>query len=1133
MNDFNKRIASLTPEKRALLERHFLKKKNSSSINKHGICRRGTNEPCVLSFAQERLWFLDQLEPGSSAYNISRAVRLTGDLKLTALEQSLAEILRRHKVLRTTFVTRNEQPVQMISPPGTFTLSVIDLGVLPDEQREAKTRELAGEEASRPFDLATGPLLRATLLRLASEEHVLLVTMHHIISDGWSMGIFYRELSALYEAFSKGNPSPLPELPIQYGDFSVWQKEWLRGEVLEKQLMFWKEHLNGVSTLELPTDHPRPALQTFNGAKHTFRLPKDLTEALKALSRKEVATLFMTLLAGFQSLLRRYTGQDDIVVGTPIANRNRTEIEGLIGFFVNTLVMRTDTSGDPVFRELLARERKVLLDAYAHQDLPFEKLVEELRPERNLSRNPLFQVLFALQNAPGSNLEFTDLTVSRMGLDDTRTRFDLEVHLWEEAERLRGAFAYNTDLFNADTIERLAGHYQRLLEGIVANPDQRLSELPLLTDAEQHQMLVEWNDTTTDYPRDRCIHELFEEQVERTPDAIAVVFEGRQLTYQELNSNANQLAHYLRKHGVGPEIMVAICIERSLEMVICVLGVLKAGGAYVPLDPAYPKERLSFMLEDTGSPLLLTQNSLSCVLPGNKRHVVCVDQTWETIEKESNLNVPGTTSPDNLAYVLYTSGSTGKPKGVAMPHRPLCNLISWQIRKSVLPPGAKTLQFAPLSFDVSFQEMFSTWCSGGTLMAISEQLRRDPVSLLHYLNNESTERLFLPFVALQQLAEAANEQGQSPKDLREVITAGEQLRITPSIARMFEKLGDCVLYNQYGPTESHVVTVFELSGAPGEWPSLPPIGRPIDNTEIYLLDTNHKPVPAGIAGELYIGGKCLSRGYIKRPELTSGRFIRNPFSNDPVARLYKTGDIARYLPDGNIEYLGRSDNQVKIRGFRIEPGEIESLLGQHGAVRESVVVAREDNPGDKRLVAYAVLHKESAHTGDLRCFLKEKLPEYMIPSAFVILDALPLTPSGKVDRKALPKPDFERPSTEDFYVAPRTPLEEVLAGIWSDVLGLKEVGIHDNFFESGGHSLLATQVMSRLRKVFEVEIPLRILFESPTVEALAFALLQREGEREKLEQRAALLLSVAELSEDEVNIMLADTFVRRDNSTDV
>jgi len=1046
-----------------------------------------------LSLAQQRLWFLSQMEPDSPAYNISIALRINGHMNVNALEGSIGEILRRHEVLRSVFSAVNDEPVQMINPAAVFTLQQLDISNLPEQQREPEAKMLAQEELSRVFNLEAGPLLRAVLARLKPQEHILILTVHHIVYDAWSAGILYRELSACYEAFAKGIPASLPELPMQYAKYALWQRTWLHGGKMEEQIRFWKEQLRDITPLDLPADRPRPEVQTFNGARHVFMLPADVTETLRALSIREQSTLFMTFLAAFQVVLHRYTGQSDIAIGIPIANRNLASIEGLIGFFVNTLVIRTDTSGNPAFRELLARVRKVLLDAYSHQDLPFEKLVEELKPRRDLSRNPLFQVLFTLQNALVSNLELAGLTVSRMELEDTRTRFDLEVHLSEEAEGLRGAFIYNTDLFDAATISRMAGHYQMILKGIAAGPDQRLSELPMLTDTERLQLLVEWNDTRMDYPRETCVHNLFQTQAERTPEALAVIFGDDHLTYRGLNDKANRLARFLRNEGAGPEVLVAICVERSVEMVICVMGVLKAGGAYVPLDPEYPKERLGFMMEDSGALLLLTQTSLAEKLPENKANVISLDQAWKVIEKESTRNLSETVSSGNLAYVLYTSGSTGRPKGVAMEHRPLCNLISWQISASSSSPGAKTLQFAPLSFDVSFQEIFSTLCSGGTLMIAPARMRRDPVSLIRYLEKESIGRIFLPFVALLQLAEVSESHEIFPHGLREVITAGEQLRITPSIAGLFRKLGDCKLYNQYGPTESHVVTSYMLSRDPAEWPLLPPIGRPVGNAKMYILDPDQNPVPAGVPGKLYIGGECLARGYMNRPDLTHDKFIPDPFSDSQGARLYASGDIARYLSDGDIEYLGRSDNQVKIRGFRIEPAEIEAALQLHSAVHEAVVVARGTISGEKRLIAYTVLDNDSAaDAAGLRRFLIEKVPDYMVPSAFVVMDSLPLTPSGKIDRMALPEPDTNMSESGKQYVPPRDPLEIQLVGVWEKVLERRPVGITDNFFKIGGHSLLVMRLISETRKATGRDISVIDVFRAPAIEQMA-ELIRDEG----------------------------------------
>ncbi len=666
---------------------------------------------------------------------------------------------------------------------------------------------------------------------------------------------------------------------------------------------------------------------------------------MKKLSRAEGVTLFMTLLAAFQTLLYRYSGQEDLVVGTPIANRTRTEMEGLIGFFVNTLVLRTDLSGGPSFQELLRRVRSTCLEAYAHQDLPFEKLVEELQPERNLNRSPLFQVLFVLQNTPQEAIELAGLSLKVMAGERETAKFDLTLSIVDKEGGMEGWLEYNSDLFEGETIERMLGHYQVLLEGVVANPEEGISRLPLLTETERQQMLKEWNATQSEYPKNKCIHQLFEEQVERTPEAVAVVFEDHRLTYRELNQKANQLGHYLRQRGVGPEVLVGICVERSLEMVIGLLGILKAGGACVPLDPSYPTWRLLFMLEDTRAPIVLTQKHLLELLPTIQGRAFCLDSDWETITQEDQENLANLTLPENPVYLLYTSGSTGTPKGVVMRHRPICNLVAWQLQNSKLSRWAKTLQFASLSFDVSFQEMLSTWCSGGILVLLSDDLRRDPTALLQFISEQCMERLFLPFVALQGLAEAADMAQFVPHSLREAITAGEQLRVTPQIATIFTKPKNCTLYNQYGPTESHVVSSFALTGSPEHWPELPPIGRPIANTEIYLLDSHWNPVPIGAVGELYVGGAGLARGYHNRAELTAERFVPHPFSPEAGTRLYRTGDLARYDADGNLHFLGRIDQQVKIRGYRIEPGEIEAALEEHPAVRQAVVLAREDQGG--------------------------------------------------------------------------------------------------------------------------------------------------------------------------------------------
>ncbi|MBD2438978.1 non-ribosomal peptide synthase/polyketide synthase [Nostoc sp. FACHB-110] len=1068
------------------------------------ILKRTENADLPLSFAQQRLWFLDQFETNSSFYNIPIGLRLVGNLNVAALEASLETIIQRHEALRTNFISIDGKATQVIQAQTNWTLEVVDLQHLSAQEIEIAAQELAQQQALTPFDLAGEPLIRVKLLLLSPTEQWLSVCMHHVVSDAWSMGVFVDELSTLYNAYSQNQPSPLLPLPIQYADFAIWQRQWLQGEVLDKQLSYWQQQLASAPTfLPLPTDRPRPAVQTFNGTYLEFALSAELTQQLEKLSNQQGVTLFMTLLAAYNTLLYRYTGQEDILVGSPIANRDRSEVEGLIGFFVNTLVMRGDLSQNPSFSELLWRIRSMALSAYAHQDLPFEMLVEALQPERDLSHTPLFQVMFSLQNdVPISQVQLSGLTVSSLPIKLTTSRFDLTLIMQNSPTGLVGLWEYSTDLFDASTIERMTSHFVTLLEDIVANPQQNICQLPLLTQTEQQNLLVEWNDTFVDYPQDKVIHQLFEAQVERTPDAVAVIFENQSLTYHQLNSSANSLANYLRSAklscsdslGVKPDTLVGICVERSLEMVIGILGILKAGGAYLPLDPEYPTERLAFMLEDAAVSVLLTQQKLVEKLPQHQARVVNLDSDWQDINQMSQENIISGVQAHNLGYVIYTSGSTGQPKGVAMNQIALCNLILWQLHNSPMSSqGVKTLQFAPVSFDVSFQEMFTTWCSGGTLLLIDEQLRRDSLALLKLLQQQAVERLYLPFVALQQLAEVAVSNEIVTSHLREIITAGEQLQITPAIANWLSGLRDCTLHNHYGPSESHVVATYTLTPPVDNWAALPPIGRPIANTQIYILDQYLQPVPVGVPGELHIGGVSLARGYLNRPELTEEKFIPNPFRGRGAGeqgskgedRLYKTGDLVRYLADGNIEYLGRIDNQVKIRGFRIELGEIEAVLSQYQLLQANCVIVREESMGDKRLVAYIVPQPEqTVIVSELRQFLKSQLPEYMVPAAIVTLDALPLTPSGKVNRRALPAPELSSEISET-YVAPRTPIEEILVLIWQQVLKVEPIGREDNFFELGGHSLLATQIVSRIRTNFQVELPLRSLFAAPTIAGIA------------------------------------------------
>jgi amino acid adenylation domain-containing protein len=1040
--------------------------------------------PLPLSFAQERLWFIDRLEPESAAYNVPVVWRVVGALDEAALERALGEIIRRHEALRTVFAEVDGSPVQVIAPFGGFALPVEELSGLGEADREAAVRRRVADEAARPFDLSVGPLFRPALLRLGAEDHVLLLGMHHILVDQWGMGVLRRELSALYEAYREGGESPLAELAVQYADYAVWQREQLRGEILDRHLAYWKERLAGApELLELPTDRPRPAVQTYRGAHEWITLSGELLARLEALGRSEGATLFMTLLAAFQVLLGRYGGSDDVVVGSPISGRTLREVEELIGLFLNTLVLRTDLSGDPGFREVLRRVREMTLGAFEHQEVPFERLVTELQPARSLSHSPLFQVMFVLQEAerPGSTAGNLDLRSLDAGIGGT-SKFDLTLFTGRHAEGLTAGLEYNTDLFDRSTIQRMLGHLARVLEEVAADADVRLSRLQLLEDAERRQVVAEWNATDAAYPRERCVHELFESQAERTPGAVALRHAGGSLTYAELEDRANRLARHLRGLGVGPDARVGLCLERGPELMIAVLAVLKAGGAYVPLDPAYPAERLAYMLQDSAAYVLLTQASLAERLPAGGATVVRLDADAAEIEREGGERLGVPVGPENLAYVIYTSGSTGRPKGVAMPHRPLVNLLAWQQGAGHAPAGAVTLQFTSISFDVSFQEIFATWCAGGTLVLTTEEIRVDAQRLARLLEAERIERLFLPFIALQHLAEASVDLGIAPASLREVITAGEQLRVTEPIRRWFARMPGCVLVNQYGPSETHVVSARVLDGEPAGWPLLPSIGAPVANTQLYVLDQHLEPAPIGVPGELLLGGDAVARGYLQRPGLTAERFVPDPFGRG--GRLYRTGDRARWLSGGEVEYLGRTDEQVKVRGFRIEPGEVEAALSDHPEVRQAVVVVREDAPGDRRLVAYVVAGEPAAVTpAELRAHLKGRLPEYMVPSAVVMLESLPLTPSGKVARRALPAPEFA--SAEEGYVAPRTPTEEVLAGVWAEVLRLERVGVEESFFDLGGHSLLATRVVSRIREVFGVELPLRAVFERPVLRELA------------------------------------------------
>jgi amino acid adenylation domain-containing protein len=1040
---------------------------------------RGAQIP--LSFAQERLWLLDRLEQKSPAYHIASTIRLSGPLDPRGVEQGFQRLIDRHEALRTSFASTPEgEPVQRIAAAMDFHLPVIDLETLPDAARQARIEALSAEVHLHVFDLERGPLLRAVLIRCHEREHILLLCMHHIVSDGWSVGVLNRELAAYYSAFVAGREPRLEPLAVHYADYAIWQRRWLTGDALRALVGHWKDRLAGAPpVLELPTDFPRPPVQSFRGRMEQFELDQALTEALEALSRRHGASLYMTLLATFAVLLSRYSRQTDLVIGSPIAGRRNQEIESLIGFFVNTLALRVDLEGEPGFAELLARVRKSTLDAYEHQDVPFEYLVEELRPERSLAHAPIFQVMFILLNMPSPQIRVADLTLAPMESNTDTAKFDLTLCLGPSGPAMWGWFEYNTDLFQPATIRRMAGHFVTLLKAIVADAMVPVGRLPMMPESERRQ-ITGLQDHAGAAPF-MSVQRRFELQAAATPDRPAVEFGAATLSYRTLNGRANALARRLAALDIGPGSRIGIALDRGVEMVIAVLAVLKAGAAYVPLDPAYPRERLAFMLEDAQLNGLVTQDSLLPSIPEIGAPVILLD--GDTQDENPDLAL----GPDDLAYLIYTSGSTGRPKGIAMRHGALANLIGWQVADSADFGAARTLQFTSLSFDVSFQEIFSTWCSGGTLVLIEEDARRDTRALIRVLIDQRIERLFLPFIALQQLALLAGDGEAAALSLRDIITAGERLRITPELSGLMRRLPTCRLHNHYGPAETHVVTSFTLGGDPDAWPDLPPIGRAIANARIYLLDEYRQPVPLGVVGELYIGGACLAQGYWGRPDLTEDRFVTDPFSAEG-GRLYRTGDLARTIDGVDFEFLGRCDDQAKIRGFRVEPGEIEALLAKSPAVSDVAVIAREDRPGERRLVAYVVPDpKQPIGDGTLRDFVRRSLPDYMVPAAFVMMEALPLSPSGKVNRRALPAPAAEGAAD---YVPPRTLDEFRMAEIWEAALDRRPVGVKEDFFMLGGHSLLAVRIMARVEAVWGVHLPLAALFQYPTIESLAGRLRQ-------------------------------------------
>ncbi len=1077
-----------------------------------------------LSFGQARLWFVEQLDGGTStAYNLPNAYELFGYLDVPALERAIAEIIRRHEVLRTNFHAFMPEPVQVIHPLATVTLPVVDLQELAADEQADLVQRLVQEDACKPFNLAHDLLIRTTLLRLTPKSHVLLLNIHHIVFDGWSMGCLIQELSTLYGVYRQGLPSPLPELAIQYVDFAVWQRQRLSGERLQTELNYWKQQLAGIPPrLELPIERTRQLGQTFEGASVPLTLTPELTQEIRQLSRQLGVTPYMTLLTAFAILLARYTGQEDIVIGSPIANRHRPEVKSLIGFFVNTVVLRVDLSCNPTFSELLGRVRRMTLDAYEHQEVPFEKVVEALRPERHLNYSPLFQVMFDWQNALTAQWELPGLVVAHIPTTPVVGKFDLSLTIGETETMLEGRWEYNSHQFENEAIARMSEHFQTLLLSIVSHPSRPVRELPLLT-ASAHQLLAAWNSTQIDYPSTKCIHHLFEEQVQKTPDAVAVEMEDQQITYQELNERASQLAHHLQTLGVRPEVLVGICVERSIHMVIGLLGILKAGSAYVPLDPRLPQERLAYILQDTQVPILLTQQKLVSNLPEHGQHLVCLDTDWQVIGNLSRENPVSGADAHNLAYVIYTSGSTGSPKGVAIAHQSLVNFTSMAVQEYGINEQDRILQFASISFDTAAEEIYPCLTAGGTLVLRTDEMLSSSNQFWQQCRDWQLTVLDLPTAYWHHLTSLLTASDKRiPETLRLVIIGGERAyseNVRKWLLSVAFLPNPPTLLNTYGPTEATVVTtLYQLPESTlSDTLEEVPIGRPMGNAQVYVLDQYLQSVPIGVPGELHIGGAGVARGYLNRPDLTKEKFIPNPFlksdefkvmsyeleenssiqnsklrtQNPKLSCLYKTGDLVRYRPDGHLEFLGRIDNQVKIRGFRIELLEIEAAIAQHPQVRATAVIAQEDKLGNKRLVAYIVF-VDMATSSELRSFLQQKLPDYMIPTAWVKLDTIPLTNNGKVDYGAL-RARSQEISRDVRFVPPRDELEQQLTQIWSEVLDVHPVGVLDNFFELGGHSLLAFSLMARVQQQFGKTLPLTSIFQGATVEQFAAILRQKNS----------------------------------------
>lgn len=1120
MSELDQRLAGLSPEKRALLMQQLARRAAASAPVKADIGRRVRPERLPLSSAQQRLWILDQFDPGNSVYNVTSLMRLYGNLDVEALRRTLDEIVSRHESLRTVFPKDAHGPWQRVLPPQPQPLPIHDLSALAAgaDEREAAAFELARADARAPFDLVNGPVFRAMLARIAEDDHVLILSAHHIAVDGWSFGVLYGELTQLYRAFLAGEASPLPELPIQYADYTLWQLEELGSEGLGKQLEYWQQRFpTAPPVLELPGDRPRPPVQSYRGAILQRTIPAELYETVKRFSRQEGTTAFMTFLAAYQALLSRYSGQEDIVVGVGNANRPRREIEPLVGFFVNTLPLRVDLSGNPGFREFLAQVKALTLDSYANQDLPVERLLETLSIDRDLSHAPLFQTMLFYQNFPVEPIVLPGLTlvpVDISAMHSGTARSDLSIFASESGGGLAMLIEYATDLFDAEYIEAFADHLEQLLRAVVTDAGQRIGDIDILSAQERKRLLVDWNATAAPLPAEGTLHALFAAQAARTPQAIAVVQGASQLTYAELDAQAERLAARLRAQGCGPGRMVGLFLERTPRMLVALLGALKAGAAYVPLDPSYPAERIGFMLEDSAAPVVVTERALVADLPAGGHAVLTIEDALEADADAAAAGGP-VAGPDDVAYVIFTSGSTGRPKGVRIPHRAAVNFLASMAREPGLRADDTLCAITTLSFDIALLELMLPLTVGARIALADRATIADGGALAALLDAVDATVMQATPATWRMLLDS----GWRGRPGMRLLCGGEALP-----RELADRLLDCgrELWNVYGPTETTVWSTLEQV-RPGKGPVA--IGRPIANTQVYIVDRSMQLLPAGVPGELLIGGLGVARDYLDRPELTAEKFIDDRFGSRPGGRLYRTGDLARWRRDGRLEVIGRIDHQIKLRGFRIELGEIESVLGLSDEVAQAVVICREDRPGDKRLVAYLVSKpgvsaQSGIDTAALRALARERLPEYMMPSAFVCLERLPLTPNGKVDRRALPAPDAEAFAVSE-YAAPRNTEEETLAALWAEVLGQPRIGIHDNFFDLGGHSLLATQLVTRMQNALGADITLRMMFEAPTVARFAELMMLQRMQNLDQDDLAGMLQQLEGLSEEDIQAMLA------------